>query len=156
MNAKRSNVRSVAWSMINWAIVEGKIKKLTTILPDHVSIEKAISEIEDRHNVTQLITMEAEELENLLIRRIVNILDQSRGKEIKKNKTRLERERKFREKERESRKSGIKLMKVGSLDELKKLGLDPAMMEDLSQKMLDQLFGGRKKKETDEKTAHNL
>ena len=86
MNRKRS--RSAAWAMINWALVEDKIKKATTILPDHNSIEQAISNIENEFSEEELYAKEAEDLENLLIRRIVNYLHKERGKEIKRNKIR--------------------------------------------------------------------
>ena len=148
MNAKRT--RSAAWAMINWAIVEERIKKLTTLLPDHDSIEKAISEIQDRQTDEQLFQIEAEELEDLLIRRIANILNQSHGKEIKRNRSRLERERKIRGKDITARKDNVQLMKIGNIEDLKKLGLDPAMMEKLSKNMMDQLFGNQKKKKSDD------
>lgn len=147
MNMKRS--RSAAWSMINWAIIEQEVKKRTTLLPESSSIENAIAEIEKKYDDHDLFLLEAQELEQKLIETITSTLLQKYGKEIKRNKSRIERERRMRQ-QNNSQRPDVRLLKVGSLDELKDLGLDPEMMEQLSKGMMDQLFGKKKKKNSDD------
>ena len=147
MKTKRS--RSAAWAMINWAVVEEKVKKETTLLPESAMIEKAIIEIESNNNDDALFAMEAEELENLLVQRISSILNQTHSREIKRNKTKLEREKRLL-KQNAANKPDVHLMRVNSLDELKDLGLDPEMMEKISKSMMDQLFGKKRKKNSED------
>lgn len=147
MNKKRS--RSPAWAMVNWAVIEQEVKGRTTLLPESSSIENAITEIENKYDDQELLLLEAQELEQELIKIITNNLYQKYSKEIKRNKTRLERERRAR-KQSNSQRPDVRLLKVGSLDELKDLGLDPEMMEQLSKGMMDQLFGKKRKKDSDD------
>ena len=145
MKSKRS--RSAAWAMVNWAIIEHQVKQETTMLPESVMMEKAISEIESKYTDDELFVMEAEKLEELLIKTICALLNQTYGRDIKRNKTKLEREKRLR-KQNMANRPDVRLMKIDSLDELKDLGLDPDMMEKISKSMMDQLFGKKKKKDS--------
>ncbi len=146
---KKNRSRSAAWAMINWAVTENKIKEETTLIPDSNAIEKSIEDIESKYSDEELFLMEAEELENLLIEKIVAQLNQTNGREIKRNKIRIERERRSR-KLSQTQRPDVRLMKIGNLDELKDLGIDPDMMEKLSKNMMDQLFGKKRKKDSDD------
>ena len=44
----------------------------------------------------------------------------------------------------------VKILPMGSMKELKDMGLDPAAVEQISKKMMEQLFGKRKKKKSDD------
>ena len=42
---------------------------------------------------------------------------------------------------------GVQVFPMGSLDDMKKMGMDPEMMEQFSKSLMDQLFKQRKKKD---------
>ncbi|MHA1583809.1 MAG: hypothetical protein ACTSVU_04325 [Promethearchaeota archaeon] len=139
--------RSLVWSMVNWAVIQDKIKHITTLHPDQETIEEAINQIENSFTEEQLFMKEANELENLLIRSIVKSLQKKFGKEIKRNRNQQENERKMREKARQNSKVGVQILPMGAnLKDLKKMGIDPDMLEDISKNLMDQFFKSKKRK----------
>ena len=44
----------------------------------------------------------------------------------------------------------VKVLPMGSMKDLKDMGLDPAAVEQISKKMMEQLFGGKRKKKKDD------
>jgi hypothetical protein len=140
--------RSAAWAMINWANVEQRINLATAVIPDQASIEEAIHSIENHYTEEQLFVKEAEELEKMLIDNVVKILLKNRGKEIKRKLAQKDREQKQVAK---NTKIGVQVMPMGNIKDLKNMGLDPKMMDQISRSMMDQLFGKRpKRKKKDE------
>ena len=145
-NKKIKKERSAAWAMINWGIVQDLIESTTGISPDQISIEEALESIEKEYSEDNLYLMEAKTLEKLLIQRLTKILYKNRGKEIKKKKV-----MKGRTRDRDPRsRMGVQVLPMGSIDDLKKMGMDPEMMEQFSKSLMDQLFRKRKKKDKED------
>ncbi|MHA1720188.1 MAG: hypothetical protein ACTSWX_04120 [Promethearchaeota archaeon] len=153
MDEKNKNIkreRSTAWAMINWGIVQDNIKTTLGINPDQTSIEEALTSIEKEYPEEKLFFFEAKDLEKLLIQRLTKILYKNRAKEIKKKKAMRERARPMARNNSNTR-VGFQVFPMGSLDDLKKMGIDdPKMMEELSKSLMDQLFGRRKKKDKED------
>ena len=146
MNTQKQ--RSAVWSMINWSLIHQNVVKLTAITPDQASIEESIKNIESKHEEDDLFLLEADALEQLLIKMLVQILRKSRGKEIKKNQAQRERIRRARQEKMKN--MDVKVLPMGSMKDLKEMGLDPAAVEQISKKMMEQLFGGKRKKKKDD------
>ncbi len=146
-NKKNKRERSTAWAMVNWGIVQDLIKSSIGITPDQISIEEALESIEKEHSEDELYLTEAKTLEKLLIQRLTKILYKNRGKEIIKKKKAM----KERTKDRDPKsRMGVQVLPMGSIDDLKKMGMDPEMMEQFSKSLMDQLFRKRKKKDKEE------
>lgn len=145
-NKKMKRERSTAWAMINWGIVQDLIETSTGISPDQISIEEALGSVEMEYSEEELFLLEAKTLEKLLIQRLTKILYKNRGKEIKKKKAVMERTRNVNQ-NRLNSKGGFQVFPMGSVDDLKKMGMDPEMMEQFSKSLMDQLFRKRKKKD---------
>ncbi|MHA1560926.1 MAG: hypothetical protein ACTSPA_02260, partial [Promethearchaeota archaeon] len=94
----------------------------------------------------KLFLFEAKTLEKLLIQRLTKILYKNRGKEIKKKKAMKVRTRDLNPRSR----PGVQVLPMGSIDDLKKMGMDPEMMEQFSKSLMDQLFRKRKKKDKED------
>lgn len=135
--------------MINWAIVNGLIRQETTITPNHATIDEAITQLEAEYSDTQLLLMEAKELESLIIESIINILNKRHGKEIKKNLALREKERRHQDQKMKNAQFDVKVLPFGKMKDLKDMGvdMDPETLEKLSNSIMDQLFGKKKKKE---------
>ena len=146
MNTQKQ--RSAVWSMINWSLIHQNVVKLTAITPDQASIEESIKNIESEHEEDDLFLLEADALEQLLIKMLVQILRKTRGKEIKKNQAQRERIRRARQEKMKN--MDVKVLPMGSMKDLKEMGLDPAAVEQISKKMMEQLFGGKRKKKKDD------
>ena len=146
MNTQKQ--RSAVWSMINWSLIHQNVVKLTAITPDQASIEESIKNIESKHEEDDLFILEADALEQLLIKMLVQILRKTRGKEIKKNQAQRERIRRARQEKMKN--MDVKVLPMGSMKDLKEMGLDPAAVEQISKKMMEQLFGGKRKKKKDD------
>lgn len=148
-NKKIKRERSKAWAMINWGIVQDLIESSVGISPDQMSIEEALGSIEMEYSEDKLFLIEAKTLEKLLIQRLKKILYKNRGKEIKKKKAMIERSRELNP-NRLNSKAGFQVFPMGSVEDLKKMGVDPEMMEQFSKSLMDQLFRKRKKKKDKE------
>ena len=143
---KTKRERSAAWAMINWGIIQDIIKSTTEISPDQISIEEALESIEKENSEEKLFLFEAKTLEKLLIQRLTKILYKNRGKEIKKKKVMKEKTKVLNPRSR----PGVQVLPMGSIDDLKKMGMDPEMMEQFSKSLMDQLFRKRKKKDKED------
>lgn len=149
MNDKQKKIkreRSAAWAMINWGIVQDQIESAIGINPDQISIEEALEVIEKEYSDDNLFLLEANALEQTLIQRLTKILYKNRSKEIKKKKAMKARTKDSNPKSR----MGVQVLPMGSLDDMKKMGMDPELMEQFSKSLMDQLFGQRKKKKDKE------
>lgn len=142
----RTKQRSAVWSMVNWSLIHQKIVKFTAVTPDQTSIEASIKSIESEKAEEDLFLMEAEALEDLLIKKLVQILQKDRGKEIKKNQATRERMRRAQQQRKKNFDVKVLPMGMGSMKDLKDMGLDPAAVEQISKKMMEQLFGAKRKK----------
>ena len=145
MNDKQKKIkreRSAAWAMINWGIVQDQIESTIGINPDQTSIEEALESIEKEYSEDKLYLLEAKALEQTLIQRLTKILYKNRGKEIKKKKAIRVKSRNLNP----NAKMGVQVFPMGSIDDLKKMGMDPKMMDQFSKSLMDQLFKQRKKK----------
>ncbi len=148
MNDKQKKIkreRSAAWAMINWGIVQDQIESTIGINPDQISIEEALESIEKEYSEDKLFLFEAKALEQILIQRLIKILYKTRGKEIKKKKALKVRTKNPNPKSR----MGVQVFPMGSLDDMKKMGMDPEMLEQFSKSLMDQMFKQRKKKKDD-------
>ena len=144
---KSKRERSAAWAMVNWGVVQDLIETSTGIIPDQISIEEALESIEKEYAEDELYLIEAKSLEKLLIQRLTKILYKTRGKEIIKKKKAM----KGRPKDLDPQsRMGVQVLPMGSIDDLKKMGMDPEMMEQFSKSLMDQLFRKRKKKDKEE------
>lgn len=142
--------RSTVWAMVNWANIQNNIVTKTSITPDQANIEEAITQIEKAQSEDQLFLMEAEELEKLLVDYLTKLLFKNRGKEIKKKLANREKEERQKQQNVQDSKVGVQIMPFGNMKDMKDLGLDPEMMEQISKSMMDQLFGKRSKKKDDD------
>ncbi|MHA1726017.1 MAG: hypothetical protein ACTSXH_14490 [Promethearchaeota archaeon] len=138
--------RSAAWAMINWGIIQDIIETKIGISPDQISIEEALESIEKENSEEKLFLFEAKTLEKLLIQRLTKILYKNRGKEIKKRKVMKEKSKVLNPRSR----PGVQVLPMGSIDDLKKMGMDPKMIEQFSKSLMDQLFRKRKKKDKED------
>ena len=143
---KTKRERSAAWAMVNWGIIQDLIESALGISPDQVSIEEALESIENEHTEDKLFLIEAKTLEKILIQRLTKILYKNRGKEIKKKKAMIGRTKELKPRS----KMGVQVLPMGSIEDLKKMGMDPDMMEQFSKNLMDQLFKKRKKKKDKE------
>ena len=146
-NKKIKRERSAAWAMVNWGIVQDLIESSIGIIPDQISIEEALESIEKEHSEDELYLIEAKTLEKLLIQRLTKVLYKNRGKEIIKKKKAMKGRQKSVD---PNSRMGVKVLPMGSIDDLKKMGMDPEMMEQFSKSLMDQLFRKRKKKDKEE------
>jgi hypothetical protein len=145
-NKKMKKERSAAWAMVNWGIIQDLIEIKLGISPDQISIEEALESVENEYAEDKLFIMEAKTLEKLLIQRLTKILYKNRGKEIKKKRVMKARTKDLNPRSR----MGVQVLPMGSIDDLKKMGMDPEMMEQFSKNLMDQLFKRRKKKKDNE------
>ncbi len=143
---KTKRERSAAWAMINWGIIQAIIKSTSGISRDQISIEEALESIEKENSEEKLFLFEAKTLEKLLIQRLTKILYKNRGKEIKKKKAMKEKTKVLNPRSR----TGVQVLPMGSIDDLKKMGMDPEMLEQFSKNFMDQLFKRRKKKDEED------
>ena len=141
---KSTKQRSAVWSMINWSLIHQNVVKLAAVTPDQASIEESINTIEAEHTEEELFLMEANALEQLLIKTLIQVLRKNRGKEIKKNQAQRDRIRRSRQSRMKN--MDVRVLPVGNMKDLKEMGLDPATVEQISKKMMEQLFGGKRKK----------
>jgi len=146
-NKKLKRERSAAWAMVNWGIVQDLIESSIGIIPDQISIEEALESIEKEHSEDELYLIEAKTLEKLLIQRLTKVLYKNRGKEIIKKKKAMKERAKV---QNPNSRMGVQVLPMGSIDDLKKMGMDPEMMNQFSKSLMDQLFRKRKKKDKEE------
>ncbi|WP_457557681.1 hypothetical protein [Candidatus Harpocratesius sp.] len=149
------NSRSPIWAIINWAIVSDKVRRNTTITPNHATIDEAIQILEQKYDSDELLLLEAEELEKQLIQTIIDLLYKKHAKEIKRNLAHREKERRLKAQQLKNTKFDVKIVPFGKMKDLKDMGfdLDPDTLNELSQNIMDQLFKKKKKKDEEDEDS---
>ena len=133
--------------MINWGTVQSRVESIIAIVPDQASIEEAVGLVENEFDEMELFTKEAEELEDLLLHRLLKILRKKRGKEIKKNQIRIQKKKSLRKQQIKNTRVGIRVLdpKTGDMKDLNDLDMDPSIRDAISEGLLDQFLNQQKK-----------
>ncbi len=132
--------------MVNWANIQNEVREVTMLTIDQASIEDAINSIEKEYTQDELFLKEADDLEQLLIQSLIKDLQKNRGREIKRRQLIKEKSNRQNKMPPPGTKVGVKVLPFGNLKDLKDMGVDPEMMEQISKSMMEQLFGKRPKK----------
>jgi len=138
--------------MVNWAIVQDEVEASTAFIPDPTTIEDSISLIEQEYTENQLFAMEADVLEKLLVQNIIKILQKTKGREIRRRLSQIERDQRQQKTLQQNPNVDVKILPFGNMKDLKDMGidLDPETLEQMSKGMMDQLFKNQKKKKKDD------
>lgn len=147
-DAKRIGTWTLA---LNWGIIQDQVESVLGIAADQESIEEALDNVEKDYQETELLEKDAEELEQLLVNRLLKILRKKRGKEIKKQEELRKRSQK-EEDDLKNMKVGIQIFDPttgGELKDLKDLDIDPEVFKQISKGLMDNMFGQKKSKRKD-------
>lgn len=138
------------WSlMINWANIQNQVESVIGIVPDQVSIEMAIEMLQNDMKEEEIYQMEAEDLEQALVNRLLKILRKNKSKEIKL----VKKEQKVKQEVRTDPKVDVQVFgPFGNMGSLKDMGLDidPEMMKNITDQVFGQMMGKKPKKKRDE------
>jgi hypothetical protein len=146
------NTRIPEWSlMINWANIQNAIENELGLIPDQASIEAAIYMLQNDMPEEQIYQLEAEELEEQLVSRLLKILRKSRAKDIK----RVRKDQKEKQDEGNDKQPNMDVQifgPLGNMGNLKDMGLDidPKVLKSFTDSLLGSMFKKQKKKDKDD------
>ncbi len=138
---------------MNWAHVISECESVTGLTPSQSEIESALQLVEDDMTEDELLTKEAEELEENIVTRLLKVIRKNRGKDIKKAKTQKESE------PNQDQNPGNVDVQIfgpfGNMQNLKDMGfeIDPEMMKNITKGLMDNMFSkksSKKKKKDDD------
>jgi hypothetical protein len=139
------------WTLaVNWAHVISECESVTGLTPSQTEIESALQLVEAEMDENELLSKEADELEEIIITRVLKMIRKNRGKEIKKAKPQ-------KEENKADENPGNMDVQIfgpfGNMQNLKDMGfdLDPEVMKSITKGIMDNMFGKKstKKKKKD-------
>jgi hypothetical protein len=140
------------WTLaLNWGLIQDQVESVLGIVADQESIEESLEIVEKDYQEAELLEKDGEELEQLLVNRLLKILRKKRGKEIKKQDELRKRSQK-NEEDMKNMKVGIQIFDPttgGEFKDLKDLDIDPEVFEQISKGLMDNMFGQKKTKRKD-------
>jgi hypothetical protein len=135
--------------MVNWARIVDEVESVTSLLPEQAEIEAALNMIEAESSEDELFTLEAEEIEQQVITRLLKIIRKNRSKDIKRAKQQKDKDVKDDKESSQPNNVDVQVFgPFGNMGNLKDMGfdIDPKMMENISKGIMDNLFGKKTKK----------